>query len=148
MAQIQAAQRDKDPTGRESQTVVRFDNSPLPPAQELEAIQRINPELVSFVIKELSTQYEFERQTIRDRDATVRYLNKTGLWLGAGLAALTIICSTVLVYTGNAVTGGVLGVLGIASVVAVIVNAGSNQRKADQLANLRERATPPQKGKK
>lgn len=75
MAQIQAAQRDKDPTGRESQTVVRVDNSPLPPAQELEAIQRINPELVSFVIKELSTQYEFERQTIRDRDATVRYLN-------------------------------------------------------------------------
>lgn len=76
MAQIQAAQRDKDPTGRESQTVVRVDNSPLPTAQELEAIQRINPELVSFV------------------------------------------------------------------------NAGSNQRKADQLANLRERATPPQKGKK
>ncbi len=28
MAQIQAAQRDKDPTGRESQTVVRVDNSP------------------------------------------------------------------------------------------------------------------------
>lgn len=66
MAQIQAAQHDKDPTGRECQTVVRVDNSPLPPSHEMEAIARIDPELVTFITKELSTQYEFERQTVRD----------------------------------------------------------------------------------
>lgn len=136
MAQIQAAQRDKDCTGRESQTVVRLDNSPLPPSQEIEAIARIDPTLVEFITKELSTQYEFERQTIRERDATVRYLNKTGLWLGAGLAALSIVCSSLLIYFDHAVAGGLLGFSSIVSVVAVIVNAGSNQRRADQ-------ASPP-----
>ena len=142
MAQIQAAQHDKDSTGRESQTVVRVDNSPLPPSQEMEAIARIDPELVKFVTKELATQYEFERQTIRDRDATVRYLNKVGLWLGAGLAALAIICSSALIYAGHAVAGGIIGAMSIVSVVAVIVNAGANQRKADQLPKNTDQNPP------
>ncbi len=148
MAQIQAAQHDKDPTGRESQTVVRVDNSPLPPSHEMEAIARIDPELVTFITKELSTQYEFERQTVRDRDATVRYLNKTGLWLGSGLAALAIICSSLLIYFDHAIAGGVLGFSSIVSVVTVIVNAGSNQRKADQTSKPSQDPTPSQRSKK
>lgn len=148
MAQIQAAQHDKDPTGRESQTVVRVDNSPLPPSQEMEAIARIDPALITFITKELSTQYEFERQIVRDRDATVRYLNKTGLWLGSALAAIAIICSSLLIYFGHSVAGGLLGFSSIVSVVAVIVNAGSNQRKADQIGQQSQDSPSSQKNKK
>lgn len=132
MATLKAAQHDRDTaSGRESRQIVQLDNSPLPPAEELERINAISPALVDFITKELSTQYEFQRKTISDRDATVKTLSITGLWLGTVIALVAILCSSFLIYSGFAWAGGCLGLASLASVVAVVVNAGANQRRAD-----------------
>ncbi len=132
MANLKAAQHDRDTvSGRESRQVFQLDNSPLPPAEELERINAISPELVGFITNELSTQYEFHRKTVASRDATVRTLSITGLWLGSFIALVAILSSSFLIYSGFTWAGGTLGVASVFSVVAVVVNAGANQRRAD-----------------
>ena len=132
MANLKAAQHDKDAvSGRESSQILQLDNSPLPPAEELERIHAIDPSLVEFVKNELATQYEFNRKTISERDSTVRTLNITGLWLGSTIALVAILSSTFLIYSGFVVGGSLMGLASLASVVTVIVNAGANQRRAD-----------------
>lgn len=132
MANLKAAQHDRDTaSGRESRQVLQLDNSPLPPAEEIERIHAIDPSLVEFIKTELSTEYEFNRKTISDRDSTVRTLSITGLWLGAAIALVAILSSSFLIYAGFALPGGIMGVASLFSVVAVVVNAGANQRRAD-----------------
>ena len=133
MANLKAAQHDRDTaSGRESRQILQLDNSPLPPAEELERINAISPALVDFITNELSTQYEFNRKTISSRDATVRTLSITGLWLGTVIALVAILSASFLIYSGFTWAGGALGIASLASVVAVVVNAGANQRRADQ----------------
>lgn len=133
MANLKAAQQDRDTaSGRESRQFLQLDNSPLPPAEEIERIHAIDPSLIDFIKTELSTEYEFNRKTISDRDSTVKTLSITGLWLGAVIALVAILSSSFLIYSGFALPGGIMGVTTLVSVVAVIVNAGANQRRADQ----------------
>lgn len=133
MANLKAAQLNKDTqSGKESSQILQLDNSPLPPADEIARIHAIDPSLVDFIKSELSTQYAFNRQTISHRDDTVRTLSITGLWLGTLIAVVAILCSAFLIYSGYSVPGAVMGVASLVSVVTVIVNAGANQRRADQ----------------
>lgn len=136
MANLKAAQRDRDTeSGRESSKVIQLDNSPLPPADEIERINKISPELVTFITNELKTQYEFNRSVVLKRDATVRHLSISGLWLGWILAMTAVGSSVYVICSGHPIAGCFLGASSLAAVVAVIVNAGANQRRADQSAN-------------
>lgn len=139
MANLKAAQRDRDTeSGRESSKLIQLDNSPLPPAEELERINQISPDLVTFIANELKTQYEFNRSVVIKRDATVRHLSISGLWLGWVLAMTAIGSSVYVICSGHTIAGCFLGASSLAAVVAVIVNAGVNQRRADQSANGNE----------
>ena len=133
MANLKAAKHDRDTvSGKESHQLLQLDNNPLPPAEELERMQAIDPALVKFITSEMATQYEFNRSVIRDRDRTIRHLSIFGLWLGTLITLVAIGCATFLIYSGFVWPGGIMGVVSLVSVVTVIVNAGATQRTADQ----------------
>lgn len=133
MANIHAEQRAREvTTGVEHASLLRIDNSPLPPAHELQQIQAIDPTLIVFVKDELTKQYEHQRKIVEERDKTVKHLSIAGLYLGTFITIFALMCSTFLVCSGYVWTGGILGFGTLLSVVTVIVNAGATQRKADK----------------
>lgn len=140
---MQIQQQQKDASGNEHQLRAQIDNSPLPSAQELDALSRIDPTLIEFVKTELKIQYQSDRQIRESTEKTIRHLSVAGLYLGSLLAFFCLACATFLIYSGFTWSGSIFGIASLASVVAVIVNAGANRRRADK--EIPNAGTPPSK---
>jgi hypothetical protein len=111
-------------------------DSPILPAANLEHLQRIDPNLVDFVVEQTQKEAEFRRSENKRTNTFIFLERISGVLLGAAVAIVGIVTSGFLVLNGHDWAGIALGGGTLATIVSVIVT------KTNQ-ANINTSSKPP-----
>ena len=119
--------------GKQVEQTVSVDDLSLPTAQELEAYQKINPNIVEFLLETSRKEQEHRHKTEDKKMEIIRYSeHKNGRmnWWGMFFAFLSLVvlmglCAFAL-YLDRPWFAGAFGVTAIVSIISVFVGAGKD----------------------
>ena len=105
-------------------------DSPILPAANLEHLQKINPDLVGFVVDQTQKEAEFRRSENKRTNTFIFIERISGVVLGAAVAIIGLLIGGYLILQGHDWAGTAICGTTLATIVGVLVTK-SNQIKAD-----------------
>ena len=122
-----------DLAAKVSSQQVAIYQSPLPPAQELEALKNVDPDLpkrlMAMAEKEQSHKHATESRLVEINEKTIRENQRLvgrGQWLGFTIGIVTVVAGSITGIMGAQFTGGFIGTGGVVALAATFIY-GSRQ---------------------
>lgn len=131
-----------------TQTVSKYHSGPLPPAEELEHLERILPGAANRVF-EMAEREQQHRHIMGETIVTKEFaLRGRGQWLAISAISLLLAAVGYLAYLGDTISAAGLGVATIVGVVGAFVTGKHIESRSEEAAEAppeKPQKTPPSK---
>lgn len=122
--------------GVQTESTISVDDNSLPSPQELEAYQRINPDIVKFLM-DTSVKEQAHRHSIEDEKMKlINYTEHRSMrmnWWGMFFAFVSLVVLVALsafaLYLDKPWFAGIFGFTAVVGIISTFVNAGKEQPK-------------------
>lgn len=121
---------------RQSQTDLTVDTAPLPPAEELEKYQKLNPDIIQFLLKaaekEQANRHWAEKEKIKivsRSEKRTTQINVTGMVFAFfAIVVIFLVCAYAL-YLNRTWFAGIMATLGVATIVGSFTQQRNESKK-------------------
>lgn len=96
-------------------------DSPILPAANLEQLNRIDPSLVQWVVKQTEIESEFRRKETRRVNSFIFAERMSGVLVGGGIAICGLLVAAYVAIAGQPWVAGIIGGTTLVAIVTVIV---------------------------